>query len=281
MPIKSFRPLTPSLRYKTVVKPDGLSSKKPEKKLLKTKKKTGGRNSYGRVTARGIGGGNKQKIRTVDFRRKRHGDAAKVVAIEYDPIRTALLALLEYADGQKTYIIAPEGLKAGDTVVSGPDSSPDVGNCLPLSKIPMGHVVHNVELHPGKGGQMVRSAGSGATLMAITEGYAQIKLPSGEIRKVNEKCYATIGNVGNSEHEKVVLGKAGRTRHMGKRPITRAVAKNPHDHPMGGGEGRTSGGGHPVSPWGTLAKGYKTRAKRKYSNSSILVRRNGKPFKRK
>ena len=279
MAVKSFRPLTPSLRYMTVSSFEEITKKKPEKSLVKIKKKTGGRNSYGRVTARGIGGGHKQKIRMVDFKRKKVGVTASVEAIEYDPMRSARLALLKYSDGDKKYIIAPNELKVGDKVLSGPDAPANVGNFLPLSGIPTGMLIHNIELIPGRGGQIVRAAGSSAILMSRDEGYAQIKLPSGEIRKVNEKCSATIGQVGNTDHEKIVYGKAGRSRHRGIRPLTRGVAKNPVDHPMGGGEGRTSGGGHPVTPWGVITKGYKTRKKYKLSSKWIVTRRDGRPMK--
>ena len=279
MAVKSFRPLTPSLRYMTVSSFEEITKKKPEKRLVKIKKKTGGRNSYGRVTARGIGGGHKQKIRMVDFKRKKVGVTASVEAIEYDPMRSARLALLKYSDGDKKYIIAPNELKVGDKVLSGPDAPANVGNFLPLSGIPTGILIHNIELIPGRGGQIVRAAGSSAILMSRDEGYAQIKLPSGEIRKVNEKCSATIGQVGNTDHEKIVYGKAGRNRHRGIRPLTRGVAKNPVDHPMGGGEGRTSGGGHPVTPWGVITKGYKTRKKYKLSSKWIVTRRDGRPMK--
>lgn len=265
----------------TVVKEKDLSHDRPQRSLVYTKKRTGGRNSYGRVTSRGIGGGHKKKIRMVDFRRNRHGEEAKVLHLEYDPSRSANIALVQYPDGKKTYVLSPDGLKAGDSIYSGPGSKPVVGNCLPLSDIPVGQPVHNIEMTPGKGGQMARSAGCSAVLMAITDGYAQLKMPSGEIRKVNAKCYATIGSVGNVEHEKTVLGKAGRRRYLGRRPITRAVAKNPIDHPMGGGAGKTSGGGHPMTPWGKLTKGYKTRKRRKYSDKLIVARRDGSPFKRK
>ncbi len=281
MAVKSFRPLTPSTRYITIASYDEITKTKPEKKLVFIKKKTGGRNSFGRVTSRGIGGGHKQKIRLVDFKRNKHGVEATVAAIEYDPMRSARLALLEYKDGDKRYIVAPSGLAVGAKLLSGPNAIPELGNSLPLKNIPVGIMIHNIELHAGKGGQIVRSAGSSATLMSRDEGYAQIRLPSGEIRKVNEECYATIGQVGNTEHENVVLGKAGRSRHRGKRPMSRAVAKNPVDHPMGGGAGKTSGGGHPVTPWGVITKGYKTRNKRKYSNRFIIVRRDGRPMKQK
>ena len=279
MPVKSFRPLTPSTRYVTIASFDDITKTKPEKGLVFTRKKTGGRNCYGRITSRGIGQGEKQKIRNVDFKRRKHGVEAEVIAIEYDPRRTARLALLKYKDGEKTYIIAPLGLQVGARLMSGPTAAPDVGNSLPLKSVPVGLPIHNIELTPGRGAQMVRSAGGSATLMSRDEGYAQIRLPSGEIRRVNEICYATIGQVGNPEHEKVVLGKAGRSRHRGIRPLSRAVAKNPVDHPMGGGAGKTSGGGHPVTPWGVITKGKKTRRRRKFSSRFILVRRDGRPMK--
>lgn len=279
MPVKSFRPLTPSTRYITVASYEEITKTRPEKSLVYTRKKTGGRNHYGRVTSRGRGQGHKQKVRTVDFRRDRHGIEAKVIAIEYDPIRTARLALLEYKDGEKRYIIAPVGLQVGATLNSGPTAPPEIGNALPLKNVPIGATIHNLEMIPGRGGQMVRSAGGGATLMSRDEGYAQVRLPSGEIRRINETCLATIGQVGNTEHENVMLGKAGRARHRGIRPLSRGVAKNPVDHPMGGGAGKTSGGGHPVTPWGVITKGYKTRPKFKFSNRFIVVRRDGRPPK--
>ncbi len=279
MPVKSFRPLTPSTRYITVASYDDITKREPEKSLVTIRKKTGGRNCYGRITSRGIGGGHKQKIRLVDFKRNKPGVEAKVVAIEYDPRRSARLALLEYQDGQKSYIVAPNGLQVGAKLMSGPQAPLEVGNALPLRSIPVGMPIHNLELTPGRGGQMVRSAGGAAALMSRDEGYAQVRLPSGEIRKFNENCQATIGQVGNVEHENVVLGKAGRARHRGIRPLSRGVAKNRVDHPMGGGAGKTSGGGHPVTPWGVITKGYKTRSRRKYSNRVIIVRRDGRPMK--
>lgn len=281
MPVKSFRPLTPSTRYITIASYAEITKSKPEKSLVSIRKKTGGRNSYGRVTARGIGQGHKQKIRTVDFKRNKHGIPAEVIAIEYDPIRTARLALLQYKDGEKRYIIAPNGLQVGAKLMSGPQATPELGNSLPLKSVPVGAAIHNIELTIGKGGQMVRSAGGAATLMSRDNGYAQLRLPSGEIRKVNENCSATIGQVGNTEHENVILGKAGRARHRGIRPLSRGVAKNPVDHPMGGGAGKTSGGGHPVTPWGVVTKGFKTRIKTKQSNRFIVVRRDGRPMKQK
>jgi large subunit ribosomal protein L2 len=284
MPVKTFRPLTPSTRYIAYADYSDITKSKPEKSLVEIRKRSGGRNHYGRVTARGIGGGHKQKIRLVDFKRGKHGVEANVAAIEYDPGRSARLALLEYKDGEKTYIIAPSGLQVGTKLMSGPTAPPDVGNSLPLRLVPVGLPIHNLEIIPGKGAQMVRSAGGAATLMSRDEGYAQVRLPSGEIRRFNENCYATIGQVGNTEHEKVVLGKAGRSRHLGIRPISRGVARNPVDHPNGGGAGKSKSGGgwqQLTSPWGLLAKGYRTRNKKKYSNRFILVRRDGRPMKHK
>jgi large subunit ribosomal protein L2 len=284
MPVKTFRPLTPSSRYVTYADYSDITKSKPEKSLVETRKRSGGRNAYGRCTARGIGGGNKQKIRLVDFKRKKHGIEAVVKAIEYDPRRTARLALLEYQDGEKTYIIAPIGLQVGAKLVSGPTAPPEVGNSLPLRTVPVGLPIHNIELIAGRGAQMVRSAGGAATLMSRDEGYAQVRLPSGEIRRISEDCYATIGQVGNTEHENVKLGKAGRSRHMGIRPINRGVSRNPVDHPNGGGAGKSKSGGgwqQLTSPWGLLAKGYRTRSKKKYSNRFILVRRDGRPMKNK
>lgn len=284
MPVKTFRPLTPSTRYITISDYSDITKTKPEKSLVITRKKTGGRNHYGRVTARGIGGGHKQKIRLVDFKRNKHGIEAEVSAIEYDPIRTARLALLTYTDGEKRYIVAPVGLKVGAKIVSGPTAPPDLGNSVLLKNVPVGLPIHAIELMPGKGAQMVRSAGSAATLMSVDDGYAQLRLPSGEIRRVNENCYATIGQVGNTEHEKVVLGKAGRSRHRGIRGISRGVARNPVDHPNGGGQGKAKSGGgwqHLTNPWGLLAKGFRTRVKNKDSNRFIVVRRDGRPMKQK
>jgi large subunit ribosomal protein L2 len=284
MPVKTFRPLTPSTRYITVADYSNITKTKPEKGLVTTRKKTGGRNHYGRMTSRGIGGGHKQKIRTVDFKRKKHGVEANVIAIEYDPCRSARIALLEYKDGEKTYIVAPHNMTVGTKVMSGPTAPPEIGNSLPMSAIPVGLPIHNIELTPGKGGQLVRGAGAAATLMSRDEGYAQIRLPSGEIRKFHVDCYATIGQVGNVENEKIKLGKAGRSRHRGIRPINRGVSKNPVDHPNGGGAGKSKGGGGWLqlrSPWGFVAKGGKTRKATKASNRFILVRRNGRPMKLK
>ena len=284
MPVKTFRPLTPSTRYITVASYADVTRSRPEKSLVLTRKKTGGRNCYGRITARGIGGGHKQKIRRVDFKREKHGVEATVSAIEYDPIRSARLALLEYKDGEKRYIIAPNGIRVGATLVSGPEAAPELGNSLPLKSVPVGLSIHNIELTPGRGGQIVRSAGSAATLMSRDEGYAQVRLPSGEIRRIHENCYATIGQVGNLEHENVILGKAGRSRHRGIRPINRGVSRNPVDHPNGGGAGKSKSGGgwqQLTSPWGLLAKGYRTRHRRKHSSRFIVVRRDGRLMKQK
>jgi len=256
----------------------------PESSLVFTKKKTGGRNNYGRVTARAIGGGHKQKIRIVDFMRKKFGVPATVVAIEYDPGRSARIALLEYSDKEKTYIVAPDGIKVGDTLMSGDVAAPTVGNALPLGKIPVGVSIHNIELVPGRGAQIVRSAGSFATLMSRDGGYAQVKLPSGEIRLIHERCLATIGQVGNAQWENITIGKAGRNVWLGKRGMSRGMVRNPVDHPNGGGQGKSKGGGgrqHLMSPWGKLAKGARTRNKRKISNRFILVRRDGRPMKLK
>jgi large subunit ribosomal protein L2 len=284
MPVKTFRPLTPSTRYIAFSDYSDITKSKPEKSLVETRKRSGGRNHYGRCTARGIGGGHKQKLRLVDFKRQKHGAEATVMAIEYDPMRSARLALLQYQDGEKTYIIAPAGLQVGAKLMSGPLAPPEIGNCLPLRTVPVGLPIHNIEINPGRGAQMVRTAGGAATLMSRDEGYAQIRLPSGEIRRVNESCYATIGQVGNTEHENVVHGKAGKSRHLGIRPISRGVARNPVDHPNGGGAGKSKSGGgwqQLTSPWGLIAKGYRTREKKKYSNRFILVRRDGRPMKLK
>jgi large subunit ribosomal protein L2 len=284
MPVKTFRPLTPSTRYTTVASFDEITKDSPERSLISIRKKTGGRNHYGRVTARGIGRGHKQFYRNVDFKRNKHGIEADVTAIEYDPMRTARLALLVYKDGEKRYILAPNGLQVGAKIISGPSAPPEIGNCIPLKIVPVGLPIHNIELTPGRGGQMVRTAGGAATLMSRDEGYAVIRLPSGEIRRVHESCYATIGQIGNIEHENIVLGKAGRSRHRGIRPISRGVARNPVDHPNGGGAGKSKSGGgwqQLTSPWGLLAKGYRTRPKRKYSNRFIVVRRDGRPMKQR
>lgn len=284
MPVKTYRPLTPSRRFYTVASFAEVTKSKPEKSLVVIRKKTGGRNVHGRVTARGIGGGHKQKIRLVDFRRRKTGMDATVVGIEYDPCRSARIALLRYSDGEKAYILAPNGLQVGQKIRNGADAPPEVGNCLPLRAVPVGMSVHAIELTPGRGAQIVRAAGGAATLMSRDGGFAQVRLPSGEIRRINESCMATIGQVGNLEHENIILGKAGRSRWLGKRPITRGMARNPIDHPNGGGQGKSKGGGgwqQVKSPWGILAKGFKTRKKSKPSDRFIVVRRDGRPPKLK
>jgi large subunit ribosomal protein L2 len=259
MPIKTFRPTTPTRRFHTVTTRDEITKDRPEKGLVTSKKRTGGRNSTGRVTSRFIGGGAKQAYRVVDFKRDKDGIPAVVAAIEYDPNRSARIALLNYADGEKRYIIHPHGLKVGQKLMSGPAADILVGNALPLKNMPAGTIVHNIELKPGKGAQMARSAGSQAQLVSREGGMALLKLPSGEVRRVQDDCAATIGQVGNVDHENVSLGKAGRKRWMGKMPHNRGVSMNPVDHPHGGGEGKTSGGRHPVTPWGQPTRGFKTR----------------------
>jgi len=273
MPVKKFKPLTPGRRAMTVSDFSDVTTTEPEKSLLVPLKKTGGRNSYGRVTARHRGGGHKRMYRIIDFKRDKDGVPAKVATIEYDPNRSARIALLHYADGEKRYILVPEGLKIGDTVVSGPDAAIKPGNTLPLANIPVGTIIHNVELSPGKGAQMVRSAGAGAQLMAKEGDMAHIRLPSGEVRLVRLECRASIGQVGNVEHENITVGKAGRSRWLGRRPHTRGLAMNPVDHPHGGGEGRSPvGRKSPVTPWGYPTLGYKTR-KAKPSDKLIVRRR--------
>jgi len=272
MGIRKYKPTTPGRRGATVSDFSDLTrGARPERSLLRPKTKTGGRNNQGKITSRHRGGGHKQQYRLIDFRRNKDGVPAKVNSIQYDPNRSARIALLHYADGEKRYIIAPAGLKEGDMVQSGSDVPPTVGNCLPLSKIPLGTVVHNIELREGRGAALCRSAGTSATLMAREAGWAQISLPSGEIRRVAAACRATVGATGNSDHMGIVLGKAGRKRWMGRRPHVRGTAMNPIDHPHGGGEGRTSGGRHPVTPWGKPTKGAKTRRNKK--TSSLIVRR--------
>ena len=279
MPLVELRPLTAGQRFHVTNRMD-VDKKRPEKKLTKAKKRTGGRNNNGRITSRRRGGGHKQRIRIIDFRREKYDIPATVKAIEYDPNRSANLALLVYADGEKRYILAPNGVKVGARLVSaskGADFNP--GNSMPLEFMPPAAKIHAVELRPGAGAQMVRSAGLSAQLVNIDGEYATVKLPSGELRMVKKNCRATMGTVGNSEHQKATIGKAGRSRWLGKRPRVRGVAMNPVDHPMGGGEGRTSGGGHPMSPWGQLSKGFPTRAKTKSSNKLILTRRNGRKMR--
>lgn len=272
MPIKSFNPTTPSRRFITVEDFSDLTKKRPEKSLTKALRKKGGRNNTGEVMVRHRGGGHRRRYRLIDFRRDKIDVPAKVVALEYDPNRSARIALLHYADGEKRYILQPEGLEVGETVVSGPQAEIKVGNCLPISELPEGTLIHNVELFPGRGGQMVRSAGACAQLMAKEGEYATLKMPSGEIRYVSMKCRATIGQVGNIEHENITLGNAGRSRRMGIRPTVRGTAMNAVDHPHGGGRGKSKGNNHPSSPWGQPAKGYKTRP-RKVWDWLILSRR--------
>ncbi len=259
MPVKSYRPFTPSRREMTTVTREDITKQTPEKSLVAGKQRTGGRTASGRISSRFIGGGAKKSYRMIDFKRDKTGVPAKVAAIEYDPNRSARIALLHYTDGEKRYIIAPVGLEVGRKVVSGPEADILVGNALPLKNIPAGTVVHNIELKPGKGAQMARSAGTQAQLVSREGTYALLKLPSGETRRVSVDCMATVGQVGNVDHENANSGKAGRTRWLGKRPHNRGVSMNPVDHPHGGGEGKTSGGRHPVTPWGQPTRGYKTR----------------------
>lgn len=273
MGIKSFRPITPSRRSMTVSDFAEITCTVPEKSLTKGKKSTGGRNSYGKVTTRFRGGGVKRCLRDIDFKRNKVDIAATVKTIEYDPNRTANIALLAYIDGEKRYILAPVGLKVGDSVMSSATAEIKPGNSLKIKNIPVGVSIHNIEMEPGKGGKLVRSAGQTATLRSKEGQYAQVKLPSGEIRLINVECMATIGQIGNIDHMNITLGKAGRKRYLGKRPHNRGVAMNPVDHPMGGGEGRTSGGGHPVSPWGQLAKGKRTRKGNKFTDRFRVQRR--------
>jgi large subunit ribosomal protein L2 len=274
MALKSFKPTTKSRRFMVLSAFDELTKKKqPERSLLVALKRNGGRNNMGRITVRHQGGGHKRLYRMIDFKRDKHGIPARVAAIEYDPNRSARLALLVYADGEKRYILCPAGLTVGTTVLSGPEAEPTLGNSLPLSKIPLGLPMHNIELRPGKGGQIVRTAGGVAQVMSKEADYAVVQMPSGEVRKIKLTCMATVGQVGNLDHENIKSGKAGRKRWLGIRPTVRGVAMNPVDHPMGGGEGRTSGGGHPVTPWGQLTKGKKTRQKRKTSGKYIVSRR--------
>lgn len=273
MPVKTFNPTSPAVRQMTVADFSVLSDKKPEKSLLIAGKKSGGRNSYGRITVRHIGGGNRRKIRLIDWKRNKDGIPAAVIAVEYDPNRTSYIALLQYADGTKSYILAPQGVTVGSKVVSGPAADIVAGNALPIENIPVGTIIHAVELKPGKGAQMVRTAGAYAQLMAKEGDYAQLRLPSGEVRMVSVKCRATVGTVGNGEHENISLGKAGRKRHMGVRPTVRGVVMNPNDHPHGGGEGKSPiGKPGPVTPWGVPTLGKKTRNKKKPSTKYIVKR---------
>ncbi len=274
MPLRKLKPVTPGTRWMDVPTFEEITKVKPEKSLTVPLKRTGGRNSHGHITSRHRGGRHKRCLRLIDFKRQKWGIDAKVAAIEYDPNRSARIALLHYRDGEKRYILAPDGLKVGTIVQSGKDAEIQVGNSLPLGNVPIGTFVHNVEMRPGKGGQMARSAGTSAQLMAKDSGMAQLRLPSGEIRNVHEECYATIGVVSNLEHENISYGKAGRMRWLGVRPHSRGVAQNPVDHPHGGGEGKApQGNPHPVSPWGWHTKGMKTRKKRKQSDKFIVRRR--------
>ncbi|MEI6279083.1 MAG: 50S ribosomal protein L2 [Verrucomicrobiae bacterium] len=275
MALKTFRPLTPASRFKALPDFAEVTKDKPEKALTEAIKRTGGRNNQGRMTMRHRGGGHKRRYRIIDFKRTKRDVVAEVLAIEYDPNRSARIALLQYTDGEKAYILAPGGLVVGSQVTAGEKADPSVGNALPLKSIPLGSSIHNVELTPGRGGQIIRSAGSVAVLANREAGYALVKLASGEIRKINENCFATLGQVGNTDHMNVSSGKAGRTRWLGRRPHVRGMVMNPVDHPMGGGQGKSKGGGgrhHPMSPWGQLAKGFKTRRKHKPSDRFIVQR---------
>ena len=277
MAVRKFKPVTPGQRHKIIGTFEDITASVPEKSLVYGKRSTGGRNNTGKMTVRYMGGGHKKKYRLIDFKREKDGVPAVVKTIEYDPNRSARIALLFYADGEKRYIIAPNGLQVGATLMSGEDAAPEVGNALPLANIPVGTVIHNIELHPGNGAQLVRSAGTAAQLMAKEGGDAQIRMPSGEVRIVRTNCYATIGQVGNIEHENINIGKAGRKRHMGWRPTVRGSVMNPNDHPHGGGEGRAPvGRSGPVTPWGKPALGYKTRKGKNPTNKFIVKRRNEK-----
>ena len=275
MPTKKLKPDTPSRRYMSVSTFEEITAKKPERKLTTALRKTGGRNNHGRITSRRRGGGHRRRYRIIDFKRNKFDSSGVIESIEYDPNRSPRIALVKYDDGDKKYIIAPEGLKVGDKILSsmGNKIPFKTGNAMPIGKIPEGLLIHNVELKPGKGAQMARSAGSYARIMASEGGMVTLKLPSGELRMISEQCIATIGTVGNKSHENISIGKAGRARWMGRRPKVRGVAMNPVDHPHGGGEGKTSGGRHPVSPWGTPAKGFRTRKKNKVSDRYIVKRR--------
>src|SRR5579884_1837255 len=274
MPVKKYKPTSAGKRFMTTIDFSELSNVEPEKSLIEVRKKHSGRNFNGHITVRHKGGGTRKMYRIIDFKRTKDAIPAKVATLEYDPNRTARIALLNYRDGEKRYILAPDGLQVVATVMAGAEADILVGNSLPLSAIPLGTMIHNIELKEGKGGQMARSAGTSAQLMAREGEWATLRLPSGEMRKVHTRCYATIGQVGNLEHENVSIGKAGRTRHLGKMPHNRGVSMNPVDHPLGGGEGKTSGGRHPVSPWGQPTKGYKTRRNKR--TTKFIVKRRGK-----
>ena len=278
MAIKTYKPTTPSRRHMTVSAFEGIDKKaKPERSLTENLKKNAGRNSYGRITVRHRGGGNKKKYRIIDFKRQKDGVEATVLRLEYDPNRSANIALIQYTDGEKAYILAPVGLKPGHKIVSGPEADILPGNCLPIANIPVGEMIHNIELYPGKGAQLVRAAGVAAQLMAKENGMAQVRLPSGEVRYIRENCKATIGQVGNTDHANIQIGKAGRKRHMGWRPTVRGSVMNPNDHPHGGGEGKSPvGRPGPVTPWGKPAMGYKTRKKKNRTEQFIVKHRNAK-----
>ncbi|MEI6125476.1 MAG: 50S ribosomal protein L2 [Pseudomonadota bacterium] len=274
MAVKAFKPTSPGRRFQTVSDFAEITKDTPEKSLLVPIKRSGGRNNYGRITARYIGGGHKRQYRLIDFKRDKRDISAKVVSVEYDPNRTSRIALLQYKDGEKRYIIAPANLKVGEELIAGENAEIKIGNALPIKKIPVGSLVHNIELKKGKGGQLIRSAGSSGQLSAKENNYAHIKMPSGGLRLVHVECYATIGQVGNADHSNISIGKAGRKRWLGKKPRVRGVAMNPVDHPMGGGEGRSSGGRHPCTPWGKPTKGYRTRKNKR--TSKFIVRRRTK-----
>ncbi|MCS5620514.1 MAG: 50S ribosomal protein L2 [Nitrospinaceae bacterium] len=276
MPIRKLKPRSPGVRFQTISGFDEITKSTPEKSLLVSLSRKGGRNNNGRITAKRRGGGHRKQYRVIDFKRRKDGIPAKVVGVEYDPNRSARIALLSYSDGEKRYIIAPSKLNVGDVLMSGENAEIRIGNCLLLKDIPEGTLIHNVEMRPGKGAQIARSAGSGVQVMAKEGDYVTLKLKSGEVRLIHRNCRATIGTVGNADHENISIGKAGRVRWMGIRPRVRAVAMNPVDHPMGGGEGRSSGGRHPCSPWGQIAKGLKTRKVKKLSNKFILSRKRKK-----
>jgi large subunit ribosomal protein L2 len=274
MAVKAFKPTSPGRRFQTVSTFEDITTDKPEKSLLAPLKRTGGRNCYGRVTARYIGGGHKRMYRIIDFKRDKRDIPATVATIEYDPNRSSRIALLHYRDGEKRYILAPLSLKAGDVIMAGEEAEFKAGNALPIRKIPIGTLIHNVELKQGKGGQIVRGAGTFAQIMAKEGAYAHIRMPSGEVRLVHHECYATIGQVGNLDHENIAIGKAGRNRWQGRKPRVRGVAMNPVDHPMGGGEGRSSGGRHPCTPWGIPTKGFKTRKNKR--TQKYIIKKRGK-----
>jgi large subunit ribosomal protein L2 len=277
MAVKKHKPTSPGRRQATVFSFDEITKDKPEKSLVVGKRKTGGRNNNGRVTSRHRGGGHKQKLRIIDFKRDKTGVPAKVVSIEYDPNRSARIALLQYVDGEKRYILAPDGLQIGVQLMSGPQADIRIGNSLPIKNIPVGTTIHNIELQIGRGAQLVRTAGAGAQLVGRDKDYTTVRLPSGEIRMIHERCQATVGQIGNLEHENISLGKAGRKRWLGVKGFSRGVVKNPCDHPLGGGEGKSSGGRHPVSPWGQPTRGYKTRVNK--STTKYIVRRRSKKNK--